>query len=114
ASIIRRSHLTPEMLRRRHEQFRVDLIALAEHCRRHEIPTLWFLPAASEGIFLPNRSVAPRSLSPAADRELKQNYRRCRRLIEQGKYEPARAGLAQLNAQYPGVAEIEFWFGVCL
>jgi tetratricopeptide (TPR) repeat protein len=114
ASIVRRPYMTAELVRRRQEQFRTDLTALAEHCRRHEVPTLWFLPAASEGIFLPNRSVSPRPLSSREERALNERYRHCRRLIMQGEYEPARAQLAELNVRYPRVAELEFWIGVCL
>src|SRR5690606_23225104 len=110
----RRPLMSAPMLQRRQEQFRTDLTALAEHCRRHEIPTLWFLPAASEGIFLPTRSVPPWELSAAEDREVNERFRHCRELIEQGEYETAHGRLLELDSRFPRIAEIEFWIGVCL
>jgi tetratricopeptide (TPR) repeat protein len=104
----------PEIFEKRRLRFRQNLVQLANFARSRGIPMLWYIPAASESGFEPNRSVVDphsqaaevaalnRCFAEATDRERLEDWT--------GAAECYRAGLAR----EPQFAEFHFRLGECL
>lgn len=115
-SLLYESVFTAEVRHERVLLFRKHYSQLAEHCRQHGIATIWFVPAANEGVLPPNRSICSRTLSLREEEQLTRQFFDIRQQIETATGDSAllseiRTQLTELDARFPGVAEIHFWLG---
>ena len=104
----------PPAYRRRLERFRHQLEQLAQFCRRQRIATLWFVPAANEADFEPNRSVFPPDATDTRRNEIRRLYDRAA-MLQAGKDWAAAADLFRQGlALVPSGAEFHFGLARCL
>jgi hypothetical protein len=99
-----------ERLRR----FRSLLQQLAEYGAREQIPMVWFVPAASEAGFEPNRSLVQPGTSAGAQQTLEARYQEARRAEQAENWDLAAAIYRQGLAHQPQFAEFHFRLGQCL
>jgi hypothetical protein len=112
--LIDRPLLTDEQLAMRLKRFRFRLEQLAEFCRREQIATVWFVPAASENGFEPNRSVVSPGCSAATRAALLAGYAEARAAERQGDWSRAAAIYRRGLTDEPHFAEFHYRLGQCL
>lgn len=100
--------------RERFARFQRQLNELAEYCQRSGIDTLWFVPAASESGFDPNRSFVAGGASGSEQAKIVDLYRRARELERRFAVADAAILYRRGLEEYPGFAEFEFRLGQCL
>lgn len=110
-----RDHIAPgAVYRQRLVRFREQLRQLAEYCRTNDIATIWFVPAANEADWDPNRSSLSTIRIAGGEPELRRLHREALEREAAGKTQDAidlyRRGL---KAQ-PELAEFHYRLGRCL
>ena len=103
-----------EMRVKRLRRFRDQLRQLAEFCRREQIPTVWYVPAASESGFEPNRSCIAGTITPERKREIERIYGQARSAETAANWRSAASLYESALVRYPGFAEFHFRLGHCL
>ena len=103
-----------EMSIKRLIRFRDQLRQLADFCRREQIPTLWFIPAASESGFEPNRSCISEEITQDIQRDIEQVYKQGRKLESAVAWKSASSIYETALTRYPTFAEFHFRLGDCL
>lgn len=113
-SLIDRPLATQKILDVRRERFRLQYEELAQFCQKNAIPTVWFLPAATEAGFEPNRSILPAHFSDKQRRNLHLLYEKARDLELREEYSAAAKLYRQGVEDFPSFAEFHFRLGNCL
>ncbi|HUQ71993.1 MAG TPA: SGNH/GDSL hydrolase family protein [Planctomycetaceae bacterium] len=105
--------LTDDRQAIRLSRFRFRLQQLAEFCRRQQIATIWFVPAASEAGFEPNRSLL-RPGSTVDPTALSARYDEAREAERQQDWSRAAAIYRRELVDQRQFAEFHFRLGRCL
>jgi tetratricopeptide (TPR) repeat protein len=113
-ALVDRPLFVERYLARRLERFRSRLEQLAEFCRREQIVTIWFVPAASEIGFEPNRSLVRPGTSAADRQTLVDEYAEARAAEQRQDWARAAEIYRQGLAEQPEFAEFHFRLGRCL
>jgi tetratricopeptide (TPR) repeat protein len=95
-------------------RFQNELTQLAQFGQRQRIPMLWYVPAASESGFEPNRSWVPMGTSPARRKELVHQWETITHLMRQEEWSAAAELCRDGLRQQPQFAEFHFRLGECL
>ncbi len=103
-------HVSQERLVR----FRQTLIDFARACHQKGIALIWFVPAAGEGTFEPNRSCAWQTISTDEQRRIRELLADARQLEQTGRWNQAEAIYRRLAEAYPDFAEFHFRLGEVL
>lgn len=105
-----REIISPEGYETRLARFRSQCEDLSQFCREEEITPVWFVPAASESGFEPNRSLKPSWLSQSEVEKLTREFDDVR-----GRdCEAAIAWYRSVLEQLPDFAEFHFRLAQCL
>ena len=107
-------YVTPNVRERRKIRFRRYLEQLADYRTSESISTLWFIPAASESDWEPNRSTAGPAGIVADRKALPAIYETARRLQRDGKPELAATEWRKGLERSPDFAEFHFRLAECL
>ena len=89
-------------------RFRRTLIEFSGCCRQEDIRLIWFVPAAGEGTFEPNRSCSPDSLSEDQRADIRRMLSDAGRLEQSGRWDDAENIYRQLSVEHPCFAEFHF------
>lgn len=109
------NHILPSAAcRRRLVRFREYLVQLAGFCQREQIPTLWYVPAANEADWEPNRSVPAAFLFQATEYELEKLYEEARKHEADEELDAAIAMYRRGLQSQPDFAEFHYRLGRCL
>lgn len=103
-----------ELLASRVERFYSHLEELALYCQQNKIQTVWFIPAAAEAGFEPNRSVLPADSSAKQQQKLIQLYEQARSAEQRGDHSFAKELYQSGIRDFPGFAEFHYRYGLCL
>lgn len=104
----------PVMYRKRLARFRSQLEQFADYCRRLDISSQWFIPASSESVFEPNRSLMAPGASEADALELEQQYHQALSLEAGGQWSQAADIYRDGLGRHPDFSEFHFRLGECL
>jgi tetratricopeptide (TPR) repeat protein len=102
-----------DLLGRRQARFRRQLEQLARFGRERDIPMLWFVPAASESGFEPNRSWLPADTPPAEVEAVIETLERGRNRERAADWPGAVELYRSALARHPEFAEFHFRLGEC-
>ena len=109
------NHILPSAAcRRRLVRFREYLVQLAGFCQREQIPTLWYVPAANEADWEPNRSVPAAFQLEASEDELESLYEKGRKNEADGEFDVAITVYRRGLQSQPDFAEFHYRMGRCL
>ncbi len=96
------------------DRFRTRLEQLSQFCRRERIETLWFVPAASESGYPPDRSVLRRGTGAGEREELELLYNHGLELEARREWLTAAAAFGTAVKLQPEFAEFHFRLASCL
>jgi tetratricopeptide (TPR) repeat protein len=94
--------------------FRQTLVQFARRCRQQGIGAIWFVPAAGEGTFEPNRSCSRTPLSTEQQDAICRRLAEARGLDQAGRWHEAEQIYRRLLEDNPGFAEFHFRLGESL
>ena len=114
AEFVARHIATPDVYERRIIRFLRQLQQLAGFCRDEQIATIWFVPAASESGWDPNRSIPDGSPSDAVKRPIEQTHSRARKREAAEDWQAAAALYRQILNGHSGFSEAHYRLGECL
>lgn len=96
------------------ERFRRTLVQFAHSCRKKDIRMIWFVPAAAEGTFEPNRSYTRRDLTADRQEVIRGRLAEARREELAGRWQAAEQIYRSLLDDYPDFAEFHHRLGEAL
>ncbi len=96
------------------ERFRQTLVQFARGCRQQGVSAIWFVPAAGEGTFEPNRSCSRAPLSAGRQEAICGKLAEARGLERAGRWQEAEQVYRGLLNDEPEFAEFHFRLGESL
>jgi tetratricopeptide (TPR) repeat protein len=113
-AILRRPLFSEQELSERLNGFRCQLESIARFCHREGIRTVWFVPASSEGVFEPNRSVERRLWRSRREARIQDRFAVAAAFESNGEWEAAAQVYRSLSDEFSGAADLHFRYGECL
>ena len=105
---------TDDVSHERLGRFRRTLVEFARLCRQENISLVWFVPAAGEGTFEPNRSWVGSEVPMERQDSVQQLLDETRRVEQVGRWSEAEDIYRDLLKEYAGFAELHYRLAECL